>query len=388
MATIYKRRWDGGEAYRVQFRHKGLTRFRQFKLLKNAKTFVESLGAADTVIPEPRNAITVEALAQQWLKACARGIDGKHPLDAQTIVTYTGYVNNWIIPELGSKTAQGLLHKDVRDFRDWALETGIERSTVKKILTALKCTLNYGMLTEQVGVNVAVGVAVKSNGRHVEQVVIPSKEDVKKLLTVAKRWHAEGKRGWLRYYAFLLVLVYCGLRLSEARGLPRSALILSPHPARNDASDVGGAVVNEVVGSHLVILQRADKVGVLGPPKSARARRSLVVPAVLRDALRDVLGTHNHAIVFPTAGGNPLDANNLGKRFWSPLIEESGIPYVTMHTLRHFFASRLIEQGESVKEVSVVLGHADEAFTLRVYGHLFKDQENEARRRRRIEALI
>jgi hypothetical protein len=34
------------------------------------------------------------------------------------------------------------------------------------------------------------------------------------------------------------------------------------------------------------------------------------------------------------------------------------------------------------------MGHADEAFTLKVYGHLFKDIESEERRRTMVKELL
>ena len=44
--------------------------------------------------------------------------------------------------------------------------------------------------------------------------------------------------------------------------------------------------------------------------------------------------------------------------------------WVTFHTFRHTCASLLFEAGRDVKQVSVWLGHADPAFTLRTYVHL------------------
>ena len=41
-----------------------------------------------------------------------------------------------------------------------------------------------------------------------------------------------------------------------------------------------------------------------------------------------------------------------------------------MHELRHFFASALLDQGESIKAVAEWLGHTDPAFTLATYTHL------------------
>ena len=51
-----------------------------------------------------------------------------------------------------------------------------------------------------------------------------------------------------------------------------------------------------------------------------------------------------------------------------------------MHALRHFYASVLIDAGESVKAVAEYLGHADPGFTLRVYAHLFPLSDERARR--------
>ena len=39
------------------------------------------------------------------------------------------------------------------------------------------------------------------------------------------------------------------------------------------------------------------------------------------------------------------------------------------HALRHFYASALLDGGESIRAVSEYLGHADPGFTLRVYTH-------------------
>lgn len=51
-----------------------------------------------------------------------------------------------------------------------------------------------------------------------------------------------------------------------------------------------------------------------------------------------------------------------------------------MHALRHFYASVLIDAGESVRAVADYLGHSDPGFTLRVYAHLFPSSDDRARK--------
>ena len=57
-----------------------------------------------------------------------------------------------------------------------------------------------------------------------------------------------------------------------------------------------------------------------------------------------------------------------------------------MHALRHFYASALLDAGESIKALASYLGHTDPGFTLRVYTHLMPASEE--RTRRAIDALL
>jgi integrase len=68
-----------------------------------------------------------------------------------------------------------------------------------------------------------------------------------------------------------------------------------------------------------------------------------------------------------------------GERLQPELLEKvalraAGVPcgrYENgMHDLRHFFASVLLDQGESIKAVAEWLGHTDPSFTLKIYTHL------------------
>jgi integrase len=51
-----------------------------------------------------------------------------------------------------------------------------------------------------------------------------------------------------------------------------------------------------------------------------------------------------------------------------------------MHVLRHTYASVLLHAGESIKALSLYLGHSDPGFTLRVYTHLMPTSEDRTRR--------
>jgi integrase len=69
---------------------------------------------------------------------------------------------------------------------------------------------------------------------------------------------------------------------------------------------------------------------------------------------------------------------------WIPAFARAGLTYQQdygdgMHALRHLFASWMLQQGVSIKELAAFLGHADEAFTLRTYVHLMPNSYDRAR---------
>ncbi|WP_225855253.1 tyrosine-type recombinase/integrase [Micromonospora noduli] len=65
---------------------------------------------------------------------------------------------------------------------------------------------------------------------------------------------------------------------------------------------------------------------------------------------------------------------------WAPARLAAGLPESTNHDLRHVYASALIRAGLNPKVVAARLGHADASMTLRVYAHLWPDDEDRSRR--------
>jgi integrase len=88
-------------------------------------------------------------------------------------------------------------------------------------------------------------------------------------------------------------------------------------------------------------------------------------------------------LVFTTPRRNAINRSTFNDKAWHPAITGAGLEQTRatgMHALRHFFASALLDAGESIKAVAEYLGHSDAAFTLRVYTHLMPSSKRRARR--------
>jgi hypothetical protein len=70
-------------------------------------------------------------------------------------------------------------------------------------------------------------------------------------------------------------------------------------------------------------------------------------------------------VIFGDREGCPRDPDRLRKRVWRPALAAAGLRHVTLYSLRHFFASMLIQPGESLKYVSAQLGHTSIQIKLR-----------------------
>jgi integrase len=125
-------------------------------------------------------------------------------------------------------------------------------------------------------------------------------------------------------------------------------------------------------------------------PKTKNSRRTISLPPVAVEALRAhllrqletrmALGQgkpDGRALVFSKIDGSPIPPNDLS-RDWRRFIVSRKLPAVTLHGLRHTHVSALISRGVDVLTISRRIGHANAAITLRVYGHLFEQNDGAA----------
>lgn len=180
-----------------------------------------------------------------------------------------------------------------------------------------------------------------------------------------------------RYRALVELAAGCGLRQGEVFGL-----------AVEDVDFLGGVVH---VHRQVKLLHNRP---VFAPPKGGK-ERDVPLPESVAFALAGQLTRHpaieitlpwktltgppvTATLIFSSAEGLSLNRNRFNHRVWKPALRAAGVPPHRdngTHALRHFYASVLLDAGESIKALSEYLGHHDPGFTLRTYTHLMPASE-------------
>lgn len=265
---------------------------------------------------------------------------------------------------------------DCADFCRW-LERNRSDDMAGRVLFFLRMVIDHSRTQGWISTNPTEGVKIRGASERMSDdpdVFIPEKSQLRDLLAAAANIDTTGRAD-----AMISLLMFCGLRASELRGLTRRDLVL----ARGS--------------SELTVRQRADQWQRLGQPKSAKSRRSVPVPPGAAHKLRKwLLAAPNsrEGLVFPTGVGTVESYANIYNRIWAPTMKAAGLcdfegrPLFALHTLRHVAVSLWIEQGVSVKQVSKWAGHASVQFTLDTYGHLWKHDESDKQIAQMVEASI
>jgi len=220
--------------------------------------------------------------------------------------------------------------------------------------------------------NPSRAIKVRTAGdRAATRIEIPEKEHLRSLLEAADNFDDTG-----RAKAFVSLLLFAGLRMSELRGLGRHDYDRKNHRIR--------------------VARRADRWNVLGTVKTKNARRSIPLSQTTESALRKWLMAappSKDNLIFPNGNGSVECYANFYNRLWVPLMRSAGLvdvlrpatedsaekvrPWFAFHALRHAACSLWIEQNGTPKKVMTWAGHASIQFTMDTYGHLWDDPESD-----------
>lgn len=240
--------------------------------------------------------------------------------------------------------------RHVRAYLAWLHEQGFARTTVARRLASLRSWFNWLCREGALSQNPAAGLRGPRQEKKLPHFL--TAKDLDALLNAPSADEA-GRRD----RAILETIYSGGLRVSELIGLNLPDI---------DA-DEG---VLRVRGKG-----KRERIAMLGPPALAALNEWFAV----RRAWLSAAGKPDTPAVFLNRRGTRLTTRSVG-RLLDKYLKQTGLdPRTSPHTLRHSFATHLLDNGADIRSVQELLGHRN-LTTTQVYTHVSTQRLHDAYR--------
>lgn len=279
------------------------------------------------------------------VRAFLRHGEAARNLSPHTLRAYGGDLEDLAagLARLGVKQSRGVDLFLLRRYLTSLRSRQLAPRTMARKISALRAFFGWLATMGRLPANPAEGLRLPRRGRSLPSVL--TRDEVTRLLESP----ATDDGGWrtARDQGLLETLYSTGARVSEMAGLDLGDL---------DLAD--GTVLLKGKG-------RRERLAGLGRP-------CLAALEAYFDALADARVRRDRRAVFLNHRGTRLTARSIA-RVLDARVTAAGLPHgVSPHTLRHSFATHMLEAGANLREVQELLGHRSVAST-QIYTHLTLD---------------
>jgi integrase/recombinase XerD len=237
------------------------------------------------------------------------------------------------------KAVPQLTYPDLEAFLAYLADLGLDSRSMARVISGVRAFYKYLFVSEVIPANPTDLLEAPRIGRRLPEVL--TVEEIDRLLDTIDTSTPNG----LRNVAMLELLYSCGLRVSECCALRFQELFLEQ--------------------KYLRVMGKGSKERLVPMSDTAIARIEDYIP--IRQTITEKPGCRD--FVFLSRLGRPLSRQMLFMVI-KEQAQAAGIDKsISPHTLRHSFATHLLEGGASLAAIRDMLGHADIA-TTEIYTHV------------------
>lgn len=296
------------------------------------------------------SSITVERFYEQWMEEALV----PSSFTVNTIRSYRSAVINHILPRFQGMKLRSLTPRLLQKFLN-DLSSSMSHSSVRSICSALRVSLAYAAdICEYIPDSPAARIHLPRRRAAPEETEIFSPPEINKMFS----YFSEENKLFLP----IRIAYYTGLRVGECCALQWSDVDLR----RKEFYVHRTAVYSDKWYSQEI-------------PKTKSSTRRIPFPAALLPLLE--IAKHRQALDRFRAGPFYIDGNFVCALGSGEMLTPDDIRYFnrwckqflghgSFHTLRHTYATMLLEAGADLELVSKQLGHSSLTITARVYSHV------------------
>ncbi len=292
--------------------------------------------------------MVIKEVAKLWKE------DKRQYVKESTYSAYCLLVTNHIIPYFGDK--EEFVEDDVQQFVLTSLSNGLSEKTTKDIIVVIKMIQKYGVKKRLMPLNPFDIVYPMTSIK--KDLAVMSKDNQKKLLNYLNDNFSFKNLG-------ITICLCTGLRIGELCALKWSDFDLDQKVLKIRHSLQRIYIID---GEKKYTKIKIDK------PKTKESNRDIPLINDLYSIIKPLLKVVKLSNYILSNDENPIEPRTY-RNYYKKILKKLNIPYLKFHGLRHSFATRCIEAKNSVKTVSVILGHANITTTLNLYVHPNNDEK-------------
>jgi len=297
--------------------------------------------------------ITIADLAAKWIEV----IDVR----PRTREGYRTTLRMHVLPALGAMKVRDITKPFVRTFLERHRAAGASRGTARHTLAVLRSILERAVEDQILQVNPASGgfksLKLERKTGQVQEAVEAKAFDAEQLARFLAGAQQASRPYDRRMFPALLFGAKTGARVSEIIGVRWQDLDLDKRHDVTFRQGISRGRVGPLKSGHGRIVNLSPElVSALRALKVERQRECLAAGVTVPD------------VVFTTPSLTRLGEQNFTRAF-KRILRDAKLPgHFSPHSLRHSFASLLLQKGAPLEDVSRLLGHADVGLTSKTYG--------------------
>ncbi len=277
-------------------------------------------------------------------------LEKERDVSPHTLKAYARDLDSFVAYLSAQRGAEGFSWDGVdrltmRGYLGFLTRKGLSKRSIARALSALRTLYRFLQREELVEVNPARAVGSPKLEKYLPGYLDRAQVDLLFQAAEARAW--EGAFPDVRNFAILELFYSTGLRLSELRGINKADL--------------------DLVSQLVKVRGKGRKERIV--PIGDHAQRALRNYEAKRDELlRQVGPGADRAAVFLSRTGKRMSARAIQlvvTRFLDQVDEDAGL---STHSLRHTFATHLLDAGADLRAVQELLGHASIS-TTQIYTH-------------------
>lgn len=312
-------------------------------------------------------------------------------------------IKRFVISYIGCYEAEELTTDIIQDeLINLMVREGIAKSTIHKTRTYLNKFYNWYIENNDSGLkrNPVKNTTIPSKDKFVlykkqsrfyrdnfdddNNAIAFTKEETSLLYKHAMKKYSNGKR-ISRYALVYLLMLETGMRKSEILGLPLSCIHITD-------DNTGFIEVKNTAIMHPVLDDNGNTVSyhtkLVALTKSDTSKRIIPLSTnsiyLIKEIQKDMTQSRSgnakynpHKLLVYSESGTIVEQRNFSSTFYS-LCDRCKIQRRGMHSLRHTFATDLINNGVDIKTVQKLLGHANIETTYNIYVHVINQNKVDA----------